>query len=102
MTNAHKPDDPVGLSPSGQGVGVWRGDELVLRLDWAQARALRDLLDEALAQRTGAQSFADGVLAGLLELDDDEVDEVRPALEGWFDRWATEPVDDDRAEPGRE
>lgn len=40
----------VGLSPSGQGVAVWVGDEIVLRLDWDQARQLHALLADALPE----------------------------------------------------
>ena len=40
----------VGLSPSGQGVAVWIGDEIRLTLDWDQARQLHRLLVDALPE----------------------------------------------------
>lgn len=42
----------VGLSPSGGGIAVWVGDEIVLRLDWDQARQLQTLLNDALPEAT--------------------------------------------------
>lgn len=97
----HDPNEKVGLSGSGDGVAVWRGEQIVTRLTWPRAQMLRDLLDEALSCRTGAEGFADGVLRDL-DLDEESVEAVRPSVEGWFDRWATPPDDGDRAVPGRE
>lgn len=57
----------VGLSPSGGGVAIWPGDEIVMRLTWPRAQGLRDLLDEALSTRTGAEGFAGGLVRPLVD-----------------------------------
>ena len=42
----------VCLSPSGQGVAVWVGDQVRLRLDWDKTRQLQVLLADALPEVT--------------------------------------------------
>lgn len=44
----------IGVSPSGGGLAVWVGDDLLTRLDWDQARQLRALLDDQFCDRPEA------------------------------------------------
>lgn len=50
MTEKTTTTERVGLSPAGQGVAVWIGDEIRLTLDWDQARQLHALLADALPE----------------------------------------------------
>lgn len=49
-TSTTSNSERVGLSPSGGGVAIWVGEEIVLRLDWDQARQLHALLADALPE----------------------------------------------------
>ena len=44
----------IGVSPSGGGLAVWVGDDLLTRLDRGQARQLRALLDDQFCDRPEA------------------------------------------------
>lgn len=107
----------------GSAVNILLRNKVALTISWKQARSLNTLLCVEIDHWLHAQGlwsmqitkagpvhlpaghadeFADNIIDGV-GLDDDTADEVRSALTGWFDTWATEdpenPEGDTTADP---